>query len=208
VTFSTLQSHEVRKAVSAVDTPTLANTLARAFFDDPVMRWTIPSDRRREQIDGPLFELFVRAYQPLGETYAAANGAGAALWAPPGTQAVPDAEAEAFTAQIEEVADADAPRLFELIELMEQHHPHEPTYYLQLLGVDPDHQGLGIGSALLDAVLTRADREGMPAYLEATSERNAKLYGKHGFISTATVALPGGPAFYPMWREPVIADGR
>ena len=42
----------------------------------------------------------------------------------------------------------------------------------------------------------------MPAYLEATSALNAKLYGKHGFVSTATVVLRGGPAFYPMWRDP------
>ena len=107
----------------------------------------------------------------------------------------------AFAAQIEEIAGADAPRFFELIELMDEHHPYTPVYYLQLLGVDPDLQGRGIGSTLLDAVLTRADREGVPAYL-ATSERNAKLYEKHGFIATGTLTLPGGPPLYPMWREP------
>jgi GNAT superfamily N-acetyltransferase len=200
--ISTLQAYEVRKAVAPADTATLTNVLARAFFEDPIMRWAIPSDERRARIDRPLFEAFVRAYQRLNESYIAANGAGAALWAPPGTQAVPDDEAEAFGAQIEEIAGKDAPRLFELMALMDEHHPHAPVYYLQLLGVDPDAQGRGIGSALLDAVLTRADRDGVPSYLEATSERNAKLYEKHGFIATETLTLPDGPPLYPMWREP------
>lgn len=93
-------------------------------------------------------------------------------------------------------------RLFELMALMDEHHPHAALYYLQLLGVDPGAQGCGIGSALLAAVLTQADRDGVPAYLEATSERNAKLYEKHGFIATGTLTLPGGPPLYPMWREP------
>jgi GNAT superfamily N-acetyltransferase len=202
MTISQLQAYEVRKAVGPADTASLTNVLARAFFDDPVMRWAIPSNMRRARIDRALFEVFVRAYQRLGETYTAANGSGAALWAPPGTQAVPDDEAVAFAAQLEEIAGADAPRLFELIELMDERHPQAPVYYLQLLGVDPNLQGRGIGSGLLDAVLAGADREGVPAYLEATSVRNAKLYGKHGFIATGTVTLPGGPAFYPMWREP------
>jgi GNAT superfamily N-acetyltransferase len=204
MTISAQQAYEVRKASAPTDTAALTNVLARAFFDDPIMRWAIPSDTRRARIDRPLFELFVRAYQPLDEIYTPANGGGAALWAPPGTQAVPDDEADAFGAQIEEIAGPDAPRFFELIELMDEHHPHTPLYYLQLLGVDPDLQGRGIGSALLDAVLTRADREGVPAYLEATSERNAKLYEKHGFIASATVTLPDGPPFFPMWREPKV----
>jgi ribosomal protein S18 acetylase RimI-like enzyme len=203
MTISALQASEVRKAAAPADTAALTNVLARAFFDDPIMRWAIPSATRRARVDRPLFELFVRAFQPLGETYTAANGAGAALWAPPGTQAVPEDEADAFAAQIEEIAGPDAPRFFELMELMDEHHPHTPQYYLQLLGVDPDHQGRGIGSALLDAVLTRADREGVPAYLEATNERNAKLYEKHGFVATGTLALPDGPPLYPMWREPM-----
>ncbi|HKP18424.1 MAG TPA: GNAT family N-acetyltransferase [Gaiellaceae bacterium] len=201
MTIAAVPAHDVRRAVAA-DADTLTTVLARAFFDDPVMRWAIPSDDRRREIDGPLFELFVRAYLPLGETYSAASGGGAALWAPPGGEAVPADDAEAFAAKIEQIAGPDATRLFELIGLMEEHHPHEPLYYLQLLGVDPGLQGRGIGSALLDRVLARADRESLPAYLEATSGLNRKLYEKHGFVATAEVTLPGGPPFYSMWREP------
>src|SRR4051794_21213265 len=165
------QAYDVRAAVSPADTASLASTLARAFFDDPVMRWTVPADERRAKIDRPLFEVYTRAYQRLGETYSAAGGSGAALWAPPGARAVPEDEAKVFAAELEQIAGPDAPRLFELITLMDEHHPHEPHYYLQLLGVDPAEQGRGIGSALLVAVLTRADSSGMPAYLEATNER-------------------------------------
>jgi hypothetical protein len=34
---------------------------------------------------------------------------------------------------------------------------------------------------------------GVPAYLEATSERNVRLYLRHGFDVTEQVRLPGGP---------------
>ena len=52
-------------------------------------------------------------------------------------------------------------------------------------------------------VLDRADDEGMPAYLEATSERNRALYLRHGFEDLEKVHWPGGgPPLWLMWREP------
>ena len=45
-------------------------------------------------------------------------------------------------------------------------------WYLHHVGVDPDHQGGGIGSALVKSGLARAAEDGIPAYLEAGNPRN------------------------------------
>jgi len=43
----------------------------------------------------------------------------------------------------------------------------------------------------------------MPAYLEASTERNRGLYLRHGFADRGGLRLPGdGPRMWPMWREP------
>jgi GNAT superfamily N-acetyltransferase len=84
------------------------------------------------------------------------------------------------------------------------HHPHGSYYYLQFLGVAPGRQGQGIGAALMAPVLKRCDREGMRAYLDATSERSKTLYERHGFEAEAAFALPGGPPLWPMWRWPAL----
>ena len=57
----------------------------------------------------------------------------------------------------------------------------EPHWYLRLLGVDPAHQGQGVGSILLEHGLRRADETGQPCYLETFAGRNVPLYLRHGF---------------------------
>jgi GNAT superfamily N-acetyltransferase len=114
----------------------------------------------------------------------------------------PDTTAELHRALA--VVFRDFPRTFELFELFDAHHPQAPHYYLQFIGVHPERQGTGIGSALLRAVLDRCDLEGAAVYLEA-DERSRHLYLKHGFEATTKLRLSEGPSFFPMWREPVIA---
>jgi hypothetical protein len=51
-------------------------------------------------------------------------------------------------------------------------------------------------------VLERCDTERLPAYLEASSEDNARLYARLGFEPREELeVLPGVPV-RPMWREP------
>jgi hypothetical protein len=52
------------------------------------------------------------------------------------------------------------------------------------------------------SLLERFDRDAMPAYLEATSEANKRLYLRHGFEETGEIKLPNGPSMWPMWRTP------
>jgi ribosomal protein S18 acetylase RimI-like enzyme len=68
------------------------------------------------------------------------------------------------------------------------------------VGVVPQVQCAGLGGALLRRGLERADAQRMPAYLEATNWRNAKLYRRFGFEVSGIVDVPGYPKIIAMWR--------
>jgi GNAT superfamily N-acetyltransferase len=195
---------QARRA-NARDVPRIARTLASAFFDDPVFRWAYPHDDRRREVLPSIFSLFTEALQRHDETYVAGDAGGAALWVPPGRQPVADEDADDFNRRLEEAAGADGERLFEVAELVDERHPPGSYYFLYFLGVEPTRQGQGGGSALLEHMLRRCDREGARAYLDATSQRNKQLYERHGFRASASYAPAGGPPLWPMWREPASA---
>ena len=46
------------------------------------------------------------------------------------------------------------------------------------------------------------DEQGMPAYLEATTERNKRLYERYGFEVTGEIQYGSSPAMWPMYRKP------
>jgi ribosomal protein S18 acetylase RimI-like enzyme len=185
-----------RKATRA-DLAHVTDTLALSFYDDPVLTWIVGDGSRREQLLPAFFGAVVESYLRYDELYAMDEGVSAAVWAPPGAeddQDLPDALGES----VEEYA----PRLSEILGLMEATHPVEPHYYLFLLGTRPGWQGRGLGSSLMAPVLEACDRDGVPAYLEATSERNRQLYLRHGFEVTGEIHLPDGPTMWCMWRSP------
>jgi GNAT superfamily N-acetyltransferase len=190
-----------RKAVTAEAGP-VADTLAAAFFDDPVIRWAWHDAGRRRQILPGFFALMVQGSLELDEVYTTDDLAGAALWVPPAALEVSDEDAAAFAGAVEAVTEEFAPAVLELFAVLDDHHPHDPHYYLPIVGTKPEEQGRGIGSALLAPVLEHCDQEGLPAYLEATSERNKPLYARHGFTVIDEVTVPDGPTLWAMWREP------
>jgi ribosomal protein S18 acetylase RimI-like enzyme len=192
---------EIRTA-SIHDVARIAAALSRAFFDDPVIVWAIPERERREAVLPGVFTIFTAAFQRHGHVYRTADGTAAALWVPPGVDAVADDEAESFGAALAEICGADAARMFAISSLLDENHPHDPVWYLNFVGVEPAGQGRGLGSALLEHVLTIADREHASAYLDATTTRNRALYERHGFAVTGELVVPGGPTLWPMWREP------
>ena len=187
-----------RKAAAA-DLSALSGTLAAAFFDDPVFGWGMPAADRRREILPAFFATVSEAYLPHGEIYTTDDLVAAAVWAPPGIED----DGDRLAAALGEVSGEYAQTLFEAFELMDEQHPRDPHHYLFFLGTRPEWQAQGIGSALMKPMLDRCDRDGMPAYLEATSERNRRLYLRHGFDVTGEIRLPDGPSMWPMWREPI-----
>ena len=47
-------------------------------------------------------------------------------------------------------------------------------------------------------MLVRCDADGLPAYLDATSERSRALYALQGFEVTEELRLPAGAPLWPM----------
>jgi ribosomal protein S18 acetylase RimI-like enzyme len=184
------------------DTPRIARTLARAFEDDPAAKWFYPDDTFRRT--GRMFsELILPETLPHEESYTTDDGSGAALWVPPGKGETGFVEQLRAIPTVASISGRLTIRALRGFAFQESKHPHEPHYYLWFVGVHPGRQGQGIGSQLMRPVLERADEEGMPAYLEATSPRNRDLYLRQGFEVTEEVRWPGGgPPLWLMWRKP------
>ncbi len=53
-------------------------------------------------------------------------------------------------------------------------------------------QGQGLGSALMQPTLERADSAALPAYIEASSKHSAALYERLGFVHLDVLELPQG----------------
>jgi len=191
----------VRKATAA-DIPAMVESLARAFHTDPVFEWLFPdAEKRHAQARGYVAGR-ARILLRQEEVYTVDGGPAAAMWARPGEWRDP-----AFAALRQMVALIPAlgrriPRSLRGLRAIEEAHPRAPHWYLSVLGTDPDRQGEGLASALLQPVLGDCDRLLVPAYLETGTERNVAFYTRHGFTVTREIQMPRGPLMWLMWREP------
>jgi GNAT superfamily N-acetyltransferase len=192
----------VRKA-AAIDLGGITDALQQAFYDDPVMGYLFPEARSRRWRMAKMFETDLRAHHlRLNSVWTTADHAGAAVWAPPGHWRIGAREMIRHALPLMRAFGRHAPRAMRALSTVERLHPHEPHWYLAILGTAPRHQGKGVGSALLAPALERCDTEGLPAYLESSKESNIPFYRRHGFEVTGEIHLPGGPPLWPMWRTP------
>jgi ribosomal protein S18 acetylase RimI-like enzyme len=195
----------IRRATRS-DVPSLTPMLGRAFFDDPVAAWACRSTALRPVVLEHLHRARLRQLLAHDEIWTTSELSSAALWVPPGrlqNTVLQDARlARGF------LHGRLLPRLPMLalgLTMIQRRHPQRPHHwYLSLLGTDPDVQGHGLGSTVLQPVLEKCDRDGIGAYLESSQERNLDFYARHGFCLTGELCLPLGPRVWTMWREPRI----
>ncbi|WP_238420158.1 GNAT family N-acetyltransferase [Gordonia sp. 'Campus'] len=103
-----------------------------------------------------------------------------------------------------EVADLHGDRL---IAVARAHTPAPPegAWNLATLGVHPDNQGRGLGSALVRAGLAVVDEMNPPGVrvaLETSDSRNVMIYERSGFVVTATTPVDDGLVVHSMLRDP------
>jgi ribosomal protein S18 acetylase RimI-like enzyme len=192
------------RQVRGQDVPQLAAVLAAAFHDDPLNSWLAPHPERRADILTRGMSLELRAiYLPPGGCYTTTDLSGAALWAPPGRWKLPVARQLRLLPSFARLFGLQRlPQVLSGLATLERHHPEEPHWYLAILGVAPDRQGQGLGSALLAHMLARCDADHLGAYLETSNQHNLRLYRRHGFQVRDQFDIPDGPHIWTMWRNP------
>ena len=190
------------RPATVADVRHLQAVLAEAFLDDPVFSWLMPKDGKRLAQLRRYFGLDLGHYAlPHGRVWTTDDLTGAALTLPPGKWRVP-----ARTTLLHGSAfGVHLPRAARMGATMEWRHAREirgPHYYVRDIGVHPGMQGKGLGSALMRPTLDRCDREGLPAYIEASSERSAALYERLDFKYVKELRVGGSPPLWLMIRQP------
>jgi GNAT superfamily N-acetyltransferase len=144
-------------------------TVVAGFIAAPVVRWVYPGAQQYLTYFPRIVAAFGGRAFENGSAIAVPELAGVALWLPPGVEADGDAMGQIMA---ESVNPALMDDLAGFAEKQAANHPHEPHWYLPLIGVDPAHQGRGIGSALLSHALAIADTAKLPAYPRAAERRH------------------------------------
>jgi GNAT superfamily N-acetyltransferase len=196
--------HALRRA-SAEDVDRLKAVLAAAFYEDPIMGWMMPDEDSRDRRLRRFFEIELSHVALVhGAVWTSTDLGGAAMSSAPGSWKLPQRalllEGQNFGSWLSRATD--------LLAAMYRRHPSRPHYYFRDIGVLPERQGQGLGSALMRPTLERCDREGLPAYLEASTERSAALYERLGFQYTGEELRVGdSPSVWPMLRPPAAQIG-
>jgi len=76
-------------------------------------------------------------------------------------------------------------------------------WYLAVLAVDPEHQGKGYASRLLNETLSQIDKDGLPCYLETDGSKNVSIYQHFGFEVIDEFVVPDtNDKLVAMLRQP------
>jgi GNAT superfamily N-acetyltransferase len=186
----------------------LKAVMAEAFFEDPIFGWLMPEDSKRLGRLRRYFAIELRHVAlARGRVWTNSNLTGAAMSLPPGAWRTPPQitllEGSAFGLHIGRVARFGAAMEWRHMRQMRERH-----YYIRDVGVLPDMQGQGLGSALMRPTLERCDRQGLPAYIEASSERSAALYERLGFQLIRELRVGSSPPLRLMLRPPTPSEAK
>jgi ribosomal protein S18 acetylase RimI-like enzyme len=192
----------VAKLASREEADVAAEILGRAFVRDPVVTAFFGGESVETSRLARYFELECRlAFAGYGEVWLDDEELGAAIWRRPGGYPEPLSVALRLLPRYLRLFPRQFFRASRGMTRLARVHPREPHWYLFAVGVVPAATGQGRGTALLAPVLARCDAERLPAYLEASTEDNARLYERLGFERQEEIEVLEGVRVRPMIRE-------
>ncbi len=200
--------HEIPIKLTKRDIPAANQVLAAAFFDYPLLRWLYPNEKQRINMVEDFTSIALNVCYRYGEVYVSSpDFEGVAGWLPPGEAPFSFRQILLSVPLLKLVrfGMGGARRLQPFGDFIDRKHRELAPFlhwYLQILGVSPEHQGKGISRRLLSPMLERIDREGLPCFLETNVENNVHIYERFGFRLLSEDTVPGTELkSYAMLRE-------
>jgi GNAT superfamily N-acetyltransferase len=173
------------------------STLVLAFAADPHLRWVYPEAEQYLTHFPDVLQTFAGAAFAGDTVWKTGDMASVALWLPPGVKPDGDATIAKFQAS---TAPAKLDDLMAIFAQMDQAHPTTPHWYLAWIGVDPAHQGHGMGYDLMNRCLQIVDGDHLPAYLDTPNPGTIPFYERHGFAVTGEWVAGACPPVVSMLR--------
>ncbi|MBC8186108.1 GNAT family N-acetyltransferase [candidate division KSB1 bacterium] len=196
-----LEPHQIRKA---------SDVLAASFFDYPMFTFYFPDPARRTCNLPWYFRNILNCALRYGEVYTTSEISGVIFTLPPSHTKLSlwGYIRNGFLLTPLKLGLRNYKRSMECENFVgythEQLMKDRLHYYLWGLAVDPVQKAKGVGAALMQPVLTKADVKKLPVYLETHDENNVPYYQKYGFELIHTVSIPKYDL--PIWcmlREPI-----
>lgn len=186
-------NHSIRPATTE-DLDDAAGLLAAAFHDYPWTRWSIPAEGYSERLE-ELQRLYLAHALDHGLVLVESQLRAVAAFLPPNapapTEAIQERVGELLGERLALLAQLSLPAAA------------DGAWTLETVGVDPAHQGAGLGTAVIAAGLELIDERSSGTAgvaLETSAKSNERLYQRLGFTTAAATANPSGPVVYSMAR--------
>jgi GNAT superfamily N-acetyltransferase len=185
------------------DLPSASALLARSYRDNPLTIAMVGADPDlRLRLNELIFGTRIAAQDPPA-LVARIDGSivGVCGLDPPGGSQMSADDQRALAAELSSAGGGIAGRTAEMLAEWKRHEPKEPHWHIGPIGVEPELQGGGVGSAMVARLCAMMDKLGAIAYLETDLEANAQLYERFSF-TTVDVAPVIGVQMWFMIRYP------
>lgn len=185
-----------------------ADTLARAFLHYPYPGGAVSGDERQAKALSIMFDLEVKRICAFAEIVSESSECnGVAVWCRIKEINNGVSLSKQFRALISCMKPSEMVKTVRRCLSIERErkrlHLSDDTVYLYILGVAPESQGKGVGSALVREKLAECDKEGCTVYLETNTEHNVGYYESFGFsLVKKVIEEHGAFTTWYMIREP------
>lgn len=182
------------------DKEQIVNILTHSFDDNKSVNYIIKQDRKRVVRIKKLMEYSFEVCYLFGDVFLSNDRNGCALIL------MPDKKKTTFETILLDaklvfscIGISNIKKAFDRESKINKLHPEAPIYYLWFIGVNPSQQNQGIGSALMNDVISESISNKRSIYLETSTIKNIPWYEKLGFATYAKLNF--GYDLFCMKRE-------
>ena len=172
-----------------------SEVLSNAFHKDTVFYKLIPNDKERHKTLLEIFKFQIKYCLKHGVVLSTSNLKGISLWYPP---------KNVFISIWKSIKSGSLSLIFKIkwknLHILRKNDDFSedlhkklvpyPHWYLSTIGIDPKHQGKGIGNRMISFMINYIAKDHKTIFLETNSEKNVKLYKCFGFRILHKVLTP------------------
>jgi len=160
----------------------VVNILSKAFDTNKSVNYVVKQDRNRQERIRHLMAYSFNVCQAFGEIWISDDDQACALILHPDKKKTSlDAIMWDVKLALKVIGLDRVGKVLKRESEIKKVHPISNFAYLWFIGVNPELQGRGVGSRLMEEVIAECQKIKRPIYLETSVDRNVPWYKKFGF---------------------------